>query len=140
MPKAKSVLVVDDDIDIVEQVSFIVTSAGHQVTSAFNRHEAEEILETMTVDMAIVDMMMEDMHSGCLLCRHIKQLHPGTAVILLTSLADPAGFDIPADPAHVHSMLQCDAFIRKPVHPQQLKSLVDRLLHQLPQPGTMTRS
>jgi CheY-like chemotaxis protein len=128
MPMAKSVLVVDDDIDIVEQVSFIVTNAGHQVTTAFNRQEAEEILETMTVDMAIVDMMMEDMHAGCLLCRHIKRLHPGTAVIVLTSLADPAGFDIPADPAHVHAMLHCDAFIRKPVLPRQLKSLVDRLL------------
>ena len=130
MPMAKSVLVVDDDIDIVEQVSCIVTSSGHQVTTAFNRQEAEEILKTMTVDLAIIDMMMEDLHSGCLLCREIKRLHPGTMVIVLTSLADPAGFDVPADPAHVYSILQCDEFIRKPVPPRQLKYLVDRLLKQ----------
>jgi CheY-like chemotaxis protein len=140
MPMANSILVVDDDIDIVEQVSFIVTSAGHQVTTAFNRQEAEEILRTMTVDMAIIDMMMEDMHAGCLLCRHIKRVHPGTAVIVLTSLADPAGFDIPADPAHVHSMLHCDAFIHKPVHPRQLKNLVDRLLEQSANQARQDRS
>jgi CheY-like chemotaxis protein len=138
MAKDKTILVIDDDIDIVEQVSYIVTSMGHQVTTAFNRQEAEAILETMTVDLAIVDMMMEDMHSGCVLCRHIKQLHPETAVVILTSVADQAELDIPADPAHFHSMLQCDAFVHKPVHPQQLKSLVARLLDQPDQPDHQT--
>ena len=137
MSKAKTVLVVDDDIDIVDQVSHIVTGLGHQVTTAFNRQEAEATLGTMTVDLAIIDMMMEDMHSGCVLCRHIKQLYPETAVLILTSVADLAGLDIPADPAHFHSMMQCDAFIRKPVHPRQLKSMVDHLLDQVDQPDQL---
>jgi len=128
MSKGKSILVVDDDIDIVEQLSYIMTSLGHQVTTAFNRQEAEARLGTMTVDLAIIDMMMEDRHSGCVLCRHIKRLHPETAVIILSSVADQKGMDIPADPAHSHSMMQCEAFVNKPVHPQQLKRLVAQLL------------
>ena len=131
MSKAKTILVVDDDLDIVEQVSYIVTSLGHQVTTAFNRQEAEAALAIKTVDLAIIDMMMEDMHSGCLLCRYIKQLCPGTFVIILSSVADLSGMDYPADPAHLHSMLQCDAFIHKPVHPQQLKNIVTSLLDKL---------
>ncbi|OHD79288.1 MAG: hypothetical protein A3J97_10025 [Spirochaetes bacterium RIFOXYC1_FULL_54_7] len=140
MSKAKKILVVDDDIDIVDQVSHIVTALGHQVTKVFNRQEAEAILGTMTVDLAIVDMMMEDRHSGCVLCEHIKRLYPETAVLILTSVADLAGLDIPADPAHFHSMLQCDAFIHKPVHPQQLKSMVDHLLDRPDHRAIPTRS
>ena len=130
MPKVKSILVVDDDIDIVEQVSFIVSSLGHKVTTAFNRQEAEAKLGTMMVDLAIIDMMMEDRHSGCVLCRHIKRLHPAAAVIILSSVVAQVGLDIPADPAHSHSMMQCEAFVNKPVHPQQLKRLVAQLLDQ----------
>jgi response regulator RpfG family c-di-GMP phosphodiesterase len=79
---AKTILVVDDDLDIVEQVSYIVASLGHQVTTAFNRQEAEAKLCSIVPDLAIIDMMMEDRHSGCLLCRHIKRLFPDTAVII----------------------------------------------------------
>jgi len=122
------VLVVDDDIDIVEQVSYIVARLGHQVSKTFNRQEAEAVLETMTVDLAIIDMMMEEMHSGCVLCNHIKQRNPETAVIILSSVTELSGLDIPVDTAGFHSILGCDAFVHKPVHPQELKNLVDRLL------------
>lgn len=140
MGKVKTILVVDDDLDIVEQVSYIVTSLGHQVATAFNRQEAEATLGNMAVDLVIVDMIMEDRHAGCILCRCIKHFHPETAVIMLTSVADLTGLDIPADPAHLHSILQCDAFIHKPVHPRQLRSIVDRLLDQSDHRAMPTRS
>lgn len=132
----KTILVVDDDIDIVEQVSYIVASLGHQVTTAFNRQEAEAKLCSVIPDLAIIDMMMEDKHSGCLLCRHIKRLFPETAVIILSSIVDQAGMDVLADPAHVNSMRQCDAFINKPIHPGQLKKIVEHLLGR---PGNRAR-
>jgi DNA-binding response OmpR family regulator len=124
----ETILIVDDDIDIVEQVSYVVTSLGHTVVTAFNRQEAEVLLVTTTVDLAIIDMMMEDRHSGCLLCRHIKRFYPETIVIILSSLTNLSELAMPTDPAHFHTMMLCDAFVHKPVHPQQLKSLVSRLL------------
>ena len=126
----KTILIVDDDIDIVEQVSYIAVRMGQQVLKAFNRQEAEALLGTRPVDLAIIDMMMEDTHSGCRLCRHIKRLYPETVVVILSSLSDLSGLEMPTDPAHSHTMMQCDAFVHKPVHPQQLKSLVSRLLDQ----------
>ncbi|MGA9657183.1 MAG: response regulator, partial [Polyangia bacterium] len=60
MANAKKILVVDDDPDIVEQVSLILKQDGHEVHAAGTQAEAEEILLSIKPDLAILDLMMEE--------------------------------------------------------------------------------
>ena len=55
-----TILVVDDDIDVREQMQFQLESAGYNVTTAEGQIPAEKLLETMKPDLAIVDLMMEE--------------------------------------------------------------------------------
>jgi CheY-like chemotaxis protein len=77
MANAKKILVVDDDSDILEQVSMILKQDGHEVHTAGTQDEAEEILLSLKPDLAILDLMMEEKDTGFVLCHRIKKLYPG---------------------------------------------------------------
>ena len=128
MSESRKILVVDDDVDIVEQVTVMMESDGHSVVAAYSREEAEEALLTQIPDLAIVDLMMEQMDSGFVLCHHIKKLYPQTPIIILTSVTAKTGLDFPTDTAEFRSWMKADVFIDKPVRPEHLKNEVLRLL------------
>ncbi len=128
MREGKRILVVDDDLDIVEQVTAMLESDGHTVVGAYSREEAEETLLTTIPDLAVVDLMMEDMDSGFVLCHHIKKLYPETPIIILTSVTAKTGLEFPTRTPEFRSWMKADVFIDKPVRPEHLKNEVRRLL------------
>ena len=77
MSDALKILVVDDDPDIIEQLTFLLKAEGYQVAAAGGLEEAEQVLLTICPDLAIVDLMMEHKDSGFVLCHEIKKLYPG---------------------------------------------------------------
>jgi CheY-like chemotaxis protein len=54
----RTVLVVDDDADLRLALSAVLEDAGHRVLLAENGVEALAVLESETVDLALVDVMM----------------------------------------------------------------------------------
>ena len=126
----KQILVVDDDIDLLEQVGMILQSAGYEVHPAQGQEEAEEKLSSFIPDLAVVDLMMENMDSGFVLCHNIKKLYPGTPVIILTAVQAATGLDFKARSAEAGSWVKADALLDKPVRPEQLKAEVHRLLKE----------
>ena len=93
MSEQKNILVVDDDIDMLEQVALILKSEGYRVIKAQGQKEGEEALLTAIPDLAVLDLMMENMDSGFVLCHHVKRLFPETPVILLTAVKAATGLD-----------------------------------------------
>ena len=85
MKKKTNILVVDDDSDILNQISTVLTDAGYAVVAAEGEAQAEERLIDAKPDLAIVDVMMEHQDSGFMLSAKIKKLYPDTPVIILTS-------------------------------------------------------
>ena len=126
----KQILVVDDDIDLLEQVGMILQSAGYEVHPAQGQEEAEEKLSSFIPDMAVVDLMMENMDSGFVLCHNIKKLYPGTPVIILTAVQAATGLDFKARSQEAGSWVNADCLLDKPVRPEQLKAEVHRLLKE----------
>jgi DNA-binding response OmpR family regulator len=124
----KKILVVDDDIDLLEQVAMLMQSEGYEVHRAQGQDEAEEELGSFIPDLAIVDLMMENMDSGFVLCHNIKKLYPGTPVIILTAVQAATGLDFKARSEEAGSWVNADALIDKPVRPEQLRAEVRRLL------------
>jgi len=128
MTNNKNILVVDDDQDMLEQVSLTMKAEGYNVATARGQEDAEETLLQFVPDLAIVDLMMEHRDSGFALCHHIKKLYPEVPVILLTAVAASTGLDFSARGGDASSWMKADILLDKPARPEQLRAEVKRLM------------
>ena len=106
---------------MLEQNGFVVTRAQSQ-------SEAEEMLMRERPDIAVFDLMMEEMDSGFVLCHEVKKLYPDTPVVLLTAVNSATGMDFSAKDPEAGSWTKADALIDKPARSEQLVCEVRRLL------------
>lgn len=125
---AKTVLIVDDDVDFLQQQKLRLQAAGYQVLSAEGQKEAEELLAQRRPDVAVVDLMMEHVDGGFALCYRIKKLDPKIPVILVTAVASETGLDFDAATDEERSWVRADALLAKPVRFEQLTKEIERLL------------
>ncbi len=130
MANVKKILVVDDDPDIVEQVTMILKQDGHEVHSAGTQDEAEEILLSLKPDLAILDLMREDKDSGFVLCHRIKKVYPNTPVMMVTAVKAATGLSFAADSALQQSWLKADLLVDKPIRAEVLRNDVNGLLNR----------
>jgi CheY-like chemotaxis protein len=128
MTERKNILVVDDDIDMLEQVAFVLGSEGYNIIKAQGQKDGEEALLTTIPDLAVLDLMMENMDSGFVLCHHVKRLYPETPVILLTAVKASTGLDFHPQSDEAASWVKADVVLDKPVRPEQLKNEARRLM------------
>lgn len=128
MTMTKKILVVDDDIDQLDHVALILTAEGYDVIKAQGQKEGEEAILTAMPDLAILDLMMENMDSGFVLCHQIKRLYPETPVILLTAVKSATGLDFSPKSSGAASWIKADILLDKPVRPEQLRNEVKRLM------------
>ncbi|OUS14429.1 DNA-binding response regulator [Nonlabens dokdonensis] len=121
--KAK-ILLVDDEPDILEIVSYNLKNEGYQVYTAENGEEAIKKAKKKKPDLIILDVMMPVMDGieACEKMRRISELDH-TVITFLTARGEDysmiAGFDAGADD-----------YITKPVKPRVLVSKVKALLRR----------
>jgi CheY-like chemotaxis protein len=129
----KKILVADDDLDLLEQITAILTAAGYDVTAAEGQAGCEEAILKVQPDLAILDLMMEEKDSGFVLSHQLKKLYPEMPVILLTAVAGSTGLSFAAQHLDEQSWIKVDKIMDKPVRPEQLKEEVRKLLHEEPE-------
>jgi two-component system alkaline phosphatase synthesis response regulator PhoP len=117
-------LIVDDDIDILEFLSYNFESEGFEVYNANNGKEAISKAKTIVPDLIIMDVMMPEM-DGIEATNEIRKIEKlnETIIIFLTARGEDfsqlAGYDAGADD-----------YITKPVKPKILISKVKALLRR----------
>jgi two-component system response regulator HydG len=85
--KAKiDVLVVDDDVDMAETLSDILTALGIQVEIAHNGYIAVEKIKAKMFDIVLMDIKMPIMN-GVESYKKIRQIRPQTIVVMMTAYA-----------------------------------------------------
>jgi CheY-like chemotaxis protein len=131
----KKILVVDDDLDLLEQMTAVLTAAGYEVTAAEGRAAAEEAILKLKPDLAILDLMMEEKDSGFVLSHQFKKLYPDMPVILLTAVAGATGLSFTTQRSDAQSWIKVDTIMDKPIRPEQLKAEIRRLLGEVPMNG-----
>jgi CheY-like chemotaxis protein len=136
----KKILVVDDDVDILEQMTAMLTAANYEVIAAEGRAAAEEAILKTKPDLAILDLMMEEKDSGFVLSHQIKKLYPDMPVILLTAVTGATGLSFAAQSPDARSWIKVDRIMDKPVRPEQLKAEIHHLLGNSPMDGMKTHS
>ena len=123
--KGHTILLVDDEKDILEFLSYNLTREGYKVLTALNGEEGVKLAKQYNPSLIILDVMMPIM-DGIETCQMIRKDTQITQPIIafLTSRAEDysqvAGFEAGAD----------DYFI-KPVRPRLLVSKVESLLRRL---------
>lgn len=94
-----SILVVDDDRDIIRFINVNLEQEGFTVFSADNGEEALEVLNNNDVQLAILDVMMPQM-DGIELCRRIREKYSLPITFLSAKSSDidkVIGFSTGAD-------------------------------------------
>ncbi|GGF87072.1 DNA-binding response regulator [Paenibacillus albidus] len=113
------ILVVDDDPHIRELVEVFLRAEGMEVSGASDGVEALHFLESSSVDMVILDVMMPNM-DGWELCRELRKAYD-FPILMLTAKGDTSqiikGFD-----------LGTDDYLVKPFEPLVLIARVRALL------------
>lgn len=116
------ILIVDDEIDIIELLSYNLKKENFTVIAATNGLEALKIAEKMKPDLILLDVMMPEM-DGMETCRSLKENSDlkNIPVVFLTARGEEyseiAGFEAGADD-----------YIIKPIKPRVLISRIKALL------------
>ncbi len=128
MAAAKTILVVDDDPDIVETTKTILEASGYKVETAANGTEGLEKVKSKRPDLVVLDIMMDKETEGFHVAYDMKSADATKEVpiIVLTNVAKKSGFAF--SPEEDEDYLPVDAFMEKPIEPKTLLAKVKELL------------
>lgn len=116
-----NILVCDDDKDIVETIEIYLTQEGYHILKAYDGQEALDILNSETVDLLIIDVMMPRL-DGIRATVKIRESNPLPIIILSAKSEDTdkiLGLNIGADD-----------YITKPFNPLELIARVKSQLRR----------
>jgi CheY-like chemotaxis protein len=124
------VLIVDDDEDFRMQARLQLQADGHTVIEAENTSQAQQLLADEKPDIAIVDLMMDEVDAGFTLCYHMKKTYPNMPVILATGAASETGIEFDSSTDEERSWVKADVVLNKPLRFEQLTTEIHRLLEK----------
>lgn len=115
------ILIVEDDISIVRNLSALLKSEGFDTVGAYDVKSAGDKISEMRFDLVLLDINLPD-GNGFSLCKKIKSVSD-SPVIFLTASSDEfsvvTGLDIGADD-----------YIEKPYRPRELISRIRSVLRR----------
>lgn len=118
------ILVVDDDPDIVFAVSLLLRKEGYEVKSASSRPDGTKALQEFDPDLLILDVMMDAADDGIAMAQDLRRRGLRLPILMLTSVGRVTGMTFDRD----DDLVPVDAFVEKPVRPEDLLAKVRELL------------
>jgi two-component system alkaline phosphatase synthesis response regulator PhoP len=121
----KKVLIVDDEPDILEIISYNLEKEGYEIQTAKNGQEALDKMPFFKPDLVILDIMMPKIN-GVEVCKRLrsKPEYNDTLIIFLTALNDESsqikGLETGADD-----------YVSKPISPKVLVSRVNAIFRRV---------
>ncbi len=123
------IVIIDDDQDITDSLQTILESREYSVTTAANRIEGMERIETEQPDLIILDVMMTTWQDGFEMARDLKK-NPqwkDMPILMLTGIEEKTGFDFKGS-AGDPDWCPVDGFLNKPIDPDVLLAEIEKLL------------
>lgn len=122
MKSEKSIMIVDDDRDLVNLVERVLTDEGYQVIRAYDGNSALALLKKDEPDLIILDILMPSI-DGYSVCSNIKmdKTTKDIPVLILTALSSKLNKQLAQDTG-------ADGYITKPFNSKHLLDTIARLL------------
>ena len=121
--KINHIIYVEDDPEIVDLVSLILSRRGFVVTGVYNGREGLQRIIDEKPDLVLLDLMIPEL-DGWEIFQKLKN-HEDTAnipIIIITAKSQPIDQVIGIHIAKV------DAYICKPFHPQEILDSIETVL------------
>jgi len=115
----RRILIADDDADIVDAMSTILKSRGHELIEAYSGEETLAKFAEAKPEIIFLDLMMEKFDTGVTVCRKIRETDKDVKIYLVSAVADEA-----ANTLDTHE-IGFNGVVSKPVTPDDLLELVD---------------
>jgi two-component system, cell cycle sensor histidine kinase and response regulator CckA len=121
----ETILVVDDDEDQLEIASELLSSLGYTVVTAEHGSAAIKYLSDHSVDLVMLDMIMENNMDGLDTYREIVKIHPGQKAIIVS------GYSL-TDRVRKMRELGAGSYVKKPYTFQLLSDTIRKELDKQP--------
>jgi len=118
---AATILVVDDERNIVQLVRLYLTKEGFRVESASNGREAIEKAQLHRPDLVLLDLMLPEV-DGLEVCRRLRR-ESELPIIMLTARGDDVDKIVGLE-------LGADDYLTKPFNPRELVARVKAVLRR----------
>lgn len=125
-----TVLVVDDERNIVQLARMYLASEGYSVEAAYDGVEALEKIKAHRPDIVVLDLMMPKL-DGWEVCRRLRK-ESDLPVIILTARGDDSDKILGLE-------LGADDYVTKPFNPRELVSRVKAVLRRYSPTEQLTR-
>ena len=120
MAAAKTILLVDDDLDLLAALEAVLAKKGYRVLTASDGNMGLAAAERAAPDLVVVDMMMPR-KSGFLVLEKLKSRKTASPRIIMITANEGSRHRAYAE------MLGVDDYIRKPFAMERLLESIERL-------------
>lgn len=121
-----TILLVDDDVDLVEMNQLVLSQRGHDVSCAYSAAEAREVLAGVRPDIVVLDVMMETDTAGFELARELHDRDPALPILMLSAIR--SSIKVPPGFTPDEMKLPIVKFMDKPSSPERLAVEIDAAL------------
>ena len=118
---AGTILVVDDEKNIVQLARLYLDKEGYRVEAAYDGAQALEKAKALRPDLVILDIMMPEM-DGLSVCRELRKTS-NVPIIILTARGDDVDRIVGLE-------LGADDYVTKPFNPRELVARVKAVLRR----------
>ena len=119
------IAIIDDDPDIIEASSLVLTSKGYEVIAASNPDDGYTIVKEKNPDLIILDVMMDEPDDGFFLAQKFRKEEIKIPILMYTSVSKTIGFEYGQG-----DLVPVDDFVEKPISPDELVEKVNNLLEK----------
>ncbi|SFH58384.1 two-component system, OmpR family, alkaline phosphatase synthesis response regulator PhoP [Tindallia magadiensis] len=122
---SKTILVVDDEENILELIRFNLERSGYHVLVAGNGSEALNVLDNRPVDLVVLDLMLPDI-DGVEICKTIRksEKHSNLPIIMLTAKSEEIDRILGLE-------LGADDYMTKPFSVKELAARIKTILRRV---------
>ena len=132
----EKILIIDDDDDIVLAMRLPLEAAGYRVFRAATSDEGLQSVKAITPDLILLDVMMDTTTAGIQVSLTLRNPEPASEyaafreipILMITAIHATTPLRFAPD----HDYLPVDAFIEKPIEPDELLARVREQLDKRP--------
>jgi DNA-binding response OmpR family regulator len=87
------IVIIDDDPDILDASSLVLTSQGFEVLTAANPDDGYKMVKEQSPDLIILDVMMNEPDDGFFLAQRFRKEKINIPIIMYTSVSKTTGMN-----------------------------------------------